>query len=498
MYRFFKVWVVSFVVLINILNSAIGFTAPTEKEVLAAMRKASEFMAEEFSYRGGYCAIATSDLSEWWNEASARRTQIFIQGGTPPMGRTFIEMYKATGDVYYLKCAEKAANALVYGQHPLGGWHYFIDFDMTDIREFYRNVLSQFIGGMEEYRHFYGNCTFDDNVTQGATQFLLDLYMTTFDPKYREPLLKALDFIMMAQYPNGAWPQRYPLRHEFAHDGLPDYTSLYTLNDGLARHNIDVLINAYEQLGNEKYLEAAKRGADFIILAQLPEPQAAWADQYDMNIKPAWGRTHEPPAFLSRQTVNCVYTLMKMFRVTGDHRYLQPIPATIKWLKDSTIKIMDDGTHGLARFYDVGTNLKVNYVFTDRRNAEGYWIVELRDPITLKEEHIWTHIDVKGIEHEYNRLKSMSSEEAVSEYRAQKAAKPEVKKIDPQKFDDLIASMDKRGAWIEEMSVYNVGHTMSTIPEERRRTIQGISTETFMTNMNIFMNYLKTLKMDIK
>ena len=45
------------------------------------------------------------------------------------MGQLFLDMYKATADAVYLEYAKKAANALIYGQHPLGGWHYFIDFD---------------------------------------------------------------------------------------------------------------------------------------------------------------------------------------------------------------------------------------------------------------------------------------------------------------------------------------------------------------------------------
>ena len=88
----------------------------------------------------------------------------------------------------------------------------------------------------------------------------------------------------------------------------------------------------------------------------------------------------------------------------------------------------------------------------------------------------------------------MSSEEAVAEYKAQKSAKPEVKKVVPQIVEELIASMDKRGAWIKEMSVHNVGHTMSTVPEEGRRTIKGISTRTFISNINTFMNYIQHLR----
>src|SRR6185295_18038745 len=131
--------------------------------------------------------------------------------------------------------------------------------------------------------------------TSSATRFLLRVWLTTNEKRYRESLDKALKFIVMAQYPNGAWPQRYPLSHEFAHDGFPDYTSYYTLNDGAAIGNIQVLLEAYEKLGDRRYLAAARRGVEFMILIQGPKDQAAWAEQYDpKTMRPVKARTHEP------------------------------------------------------------------------------------------------------------------------------------------------------------------------------------------------------------
>lgn len=213
------------------------------------------------------------------------------------MGELFLEIYKTTGQSTFLEYARKAANALIYGQHPMGGWHYFIDFDKPGLEHWYSDTASRYIIGWEEYRHFYENCTYDDNVTQGATRFLLRLYMETLEAAYLPPLRKALDFILISQYPNGGWPQRYPLRYEFAHDGFPDYTSFYTLNDGAMNSIIDVLLEAYQALGNEEYLEAARRGGDFFMIAQGPEGHAAWTDQFDMSLQPATGRTHEPASF---------------------------------------------------------------------------------------------------------------------------------------------------------------------------------------------------------
>ena len=43
-------------------------------------------------------------------------------------------------------------------------------------------------------------------------------------------------------------------------------------------------------------LAAAKRGGDFLLLAQMPEPQPAWCQQYHPDMHPVWARKFEPPA----------------------------------------------------------------------------------------------------------------------------------------------------------------------------------------------------------
>ncbi len=166
-----------------IVTSSVSFAAPTPKEMLAAMRKATDFMVNEVSLNGGYLWSYSEDLSRGWGEAMARPTQIELhQTGTPAMGELFLKVYETTGDEYYLRCAEKAANALIWGQHPSGGWHYFIDFNMPGIEDYYETLYSPH----EEYAHYYGNCTFDDDTSQSPTRFLLRLYMTTLDPRYRQ------------------------------------------------------------------------------------------------------------------------------------------------------------------------------------------------------------------------------------------------------------------------------------------------------------------------
>jgi len=462
---------------------------PSREEVLAAMEKATGFMADTVSCRGGYLFTYAADLSDQWGEAPARPSQIWVQQATPDMGEAFLYVYGATGDERYLRRAERAADALIYGQHPLGGWHYFIDFDKPGLSEWYEKRFSRFKWGMEEYRHYYGNCTYDDDTTQSATRFLLHLYMTTLDPAYRAPLLRALDFILMSQYPNGGWPQRYPLRHEFVHDGLADYTSYYTLNDNSMRDILSVLIEAWEKLGDERYLKAALRGADFMIAAQGPPGQAGWAEQYGMDMQPAWARTHEPAGYMPRQSVQCMRQLMDFYRMTGDRRYLAPIPRCIEWLEESTIEVQSDGRHRIPRYLEPGTNKPIYQHRTGRVNGEGYGLYRYDDdPTGVRGGWIFTVVNLPAIRREYEQVSRLSPEEAVAGYRAAGNTARRFPTPDPVRVAEIVAALDDRGAWVEDVQVFDVTKTMT---DEPRKTIRGISTATFIRNMRTLADYIR-------
>ena len=56
--------------------------------------------------------------------------------------------------------------------------------------------------------------------TTDAAQFLLRLYVEKLDSRYKAPVDKAIQFVLDSQYPVGGWPQRFPLRYEFAKNGL--------------------------------------------------------------------------------------------------------------------------------------------------------------------------------------------------------------------------------------------------------------------------------------
>ena len=85
---------------------------------------------------------------------------------------------------------------------------------------------------------------------------------------------------MRAQYPNGAWPQRYrtfpdPEAYPIQPASFPEswprewsdapFHSHYTLNDECTLNLIDVFLEAHRLYGDPSYLKAALRGGDFLL-----------------------------------------------------------------------------------------------------------------------------------------------------------------------------------------------------------------------------------------
>jgi hypothetical protein len=129
------------------------------------------------------------------------------------------------------------------------------------------------------------------------------------------------------------------------------------------------MLEAFHRLGDNRYLDAAKRGGDFLVLAQLPEPQPGWAQQYNHDMEPAWARAFEPPAVCSSESAVAVRVLVDLFIETGERKYLEPIPPFIEWLKRSQLS-----PDRWARLYELGSNKPI---YGDRDGNIHYTLEEV-------------------------------------------------------------------------------------------------------------------------
>ena len=311
--------------------------APDRAAILAAMKRATAFMTDEVAVGGGYVWKVLPDFSRRWGELEATPTMIWVQPpGTATVGHAFLDAYHATGDEQFYDAAKAAADALISGQHPRGGWNYVIDTaGEASLRKWYDEV-----GGnawrLEEFQHYYGNATFDDAGTAEASQLLLRVYLEKRERKYRVPLDKAIQFVLDAQYANGGWPQRFPfVEGAGGLHGNPDYTPYITFNDDVAGENIEFLLYAHQALGSNdrRLVDAIQRGMDIFIATQQPMPQPAWGLQhFPDTLKPAPARTIEPQAFATHTTATNIRSMIGFYRLTGDRKYLARLPEALDWL----------------------------------------------------------------------------------------------------------------------------------------------------------------------
>jgi hypothetical protein len=429
---------------------------PSRESVISVMREATDFMFDTLSNRGGFVWFYTMDLAPW-GELKARPSMIWVEPpGTPSVGLVLLEAYAATKDEYYLHRAAQVADALAQGQHPSGGWNYFIDFDPEGLPAYYESFFSK-CWGWQEYLKPRSNCTFDDYSTTEATRFFLRLYDVTKEERYRAVVMKALDHILRAQYPDGAWPQRFP-DAEADHD----YSAARTFNDDVTYDCIKILLEAHARLGEERYHAAATAGMKFYLRAQLPAPQAGWAQQYGADLKPVWGRPFEIGTVCSTQTLENIAHLFEFFTITGDMKYLAAVPAALDWLEASRIPGASGFTH--TGFYEMGTNRPI-YI-----KQTGTTIDDVRYAETYEKEGCYPYahevtVDVEGLRREYGRLAALSPAEARSEYAAGEAKKllPEdikgghlavaLNKIPqtPEGIASIVNGLDERGGWRDDV-----------------------------------------------
>jgi hypothetical protein len=474
--------------------------APAAPEVKTALSKATKFM-QSIATDGGYLWRYSEDLKLRAGENNATSSQIWIQPpGTPAMGKTFLRAYKVSGDAIHLDAARGAALALAKGQLESGGWDYLIDFAPTNFIHAYHRTDAGKLSAAEAAKR-KNISTYDDNNTQDALRFLMEyvaVVKTSANPADKE-IRTALDYglkkMLEAQYPIGAWPQRYDGKPKSATEypvkkaTIPqtysreyqkeDYKGHYTLNDGALADCIDIMLTAHKQFGDAKYLAAAKRAGDFLLLAQLPEPQPVWAQQYNRNMEPAWARAFEPPSVTGGESSGAIRTLIRLHLETGEAKYIEPIPRALAWYQRSEI-----APGKWARYYELTTNKpiygdrdgKIYYRLQDisKERQTGYgWEGDFGQPSAVRQ---WEQLQKEGREKMAARLapKPMSDKNRAE---AQTKLAPRVEKA--------LKELDAQGRWITE------GKFVKEVKDlEFGRRIE---TRVFMDNFKVMCEYLEAV-----
>jgi PelA/Pel-15E family pectate lyase len=223
------------------------------------------------------------------------------------------------------EAARIADNLLLY-QRRTGGWPKNID--MTA-------VLTQADRERLAAERTQTDSTIDNGATTTEMEALARVYAATILPRFRDGALAGLDYLLRAQYPNGGWPQYFPLRD--------DYSRHITFNDDAI---VRVLTMLGEVAGGEppygfvdadrraRARAAVARGLDVILGTQIRVngELTVWCAQHDaITLAPALARTYELPSFSGSESVKIVRYLMSLPEPSP--RVVAAVDAAVAWLR---------------------------------------------------------------------------------------------------------------------------------------------------------------------
>ncbi len=388
---------------------------PSDAEVKDALRNAGQFFCHKVATHGGYVWSYSGDLQLREGEALTDLTMIWVQPpATPTIGETFLKAYETTHEQQYLDATLAAASALVRGQMRSGGWYYSVEFDPQ------KRLKYAYLNGPSRKKQ-QKKSTLDDDVTQSALRFLMhvDQQLKFNNSDVHQAVETCLTSLLNVQYRNGAWYQwwddpnqprdgnEFPVIAASYPDSWPrtwpnTWSGRYFLNDNVMADMIDTMLLAYDIYEDERYLNSAIKAGEFLLLAQMPNPQPAWAQQYDPAMHPVWDRKFEPPAVSGAESQGVMRSLLLLYRRTGQRKFLEAVPPALNYLRASTLP-----NGKLARFYELETNRPLYFKVTGKRYDLTY---ESKDPPKHYAFQVPSQLD--RIEDEYQKLASSPPRQA--------------------------------------------------------------------------------------
>ncbi len=307
--------------------------------------------------------------------------------------------------------ARHIADDLISFQTPAGGWSKNTDYtrtprapgEMFGVENGSLHLGTNDFDAPEDPHWSYVG-TFDNDATTTELRFLAKVITATEkeNAAWQKSFARGVDYIFSAQFPNGGWPQVWPLQGGY-HDEI-------TLNDDAMLNVVKFLRDV--SLGQDEFsfvppemraqAEANwRRGLDCLLAAQaiVKGKRTAWCQQYDaITLQPASARNYEMPALTSAESASLVLFLMQL--PDPDSNVVAAVHAACAWFEKTKVtgkvyqssgddgrKLADAPGAGplWARYYEIGTDRPifgdrdktihddVNEISRERRNGYGWY-----------------------------------------------------------------------------------------------------------------------------
>jgi len=237
--------------------------------------------------------------------------------------------------------ALRVASNILSFQTPAGGWGKNVDRSGPPRRP--GEPWVPFEAGQRKASWSYVG-TFDNGATTSELRFLARVQAQlpgAQGESYRAAFAKGLRYILNAQYPNGGFPQVYPLQGGY-HDAV-------TLNDDAMVRVVTLLMEVGEGQGDfafvpEALKEAASGAVQRAVSLFLATQQrgadgklTGWGQQYEaLSLALAGARNFEPAALASPESAGVLQLLMRLPDPSPEVR--GAVHAGVAWLRTAALR----------------------------------------------------------------------------------------------------------------------------------------------------------------
>ena len=230
--------------------------------------------------------------------------------------------------------AKQLAVAILSYQTPSGGWSKHLGLARGP-----RQPGMQWTSQNEPGQPAHYVATFDNGSTTTEMNFLADVWRATKREDCKAAFIKGLNFIRAAQFPNGGWPQVYPLEGGY-HDDI-------TFNDDAMTHVLELLqgiVNnepRYACLDDSQRQQAAEllaKGIGCVLKTQVVQngKKTVWCAQNDsLTLQPANARKMEPATLSGLESAHILKFLMTITNPAPE--IVACIEGGLRWFEDAKI-----------------------------------------------------------------------------------------------------------------------------------------------------------------
>lgn len=315
-------------------------------------------------------------------------------------------------DAWYGSAEARAtADAVVTFQTPAGGWSKNQDRRIARLpgqrfsndAETMEQNPANFDAPADRFWTFVGSL--DNDATWSEMRFLAKVAAHAPGPEgdaWRASVIRGVHYLLNAQYPNGGWPQNWPLEGGF-HDSI-------TFNDNAVAQAAMVLNDVAHGAEGFDFVpadlegraaEATRKAIDVILASQVRygDRVMGWPQQVEpMRLVPTSARNYEPRSVASGETTDILIFLMQQPDPSPEMQ--AAIRAGAAWLDavkvhDKSFEMTADGRKLIdkpgagplwSRNYDIVTGRPifgdkdqtihddVNGISIGRRNGYSWWL----------------------------------------------------------------------------------------------------------------------------